>query len=83
MGLRQAQASVAELVYAADLKSAPTQWDAGSTPAARTTCIRLKIPLVSIHSDKSFFFSQNPRAPAFGFLFGINYPLRQGTLPIR
>ena len=32
-----------ELVYTADLKSAPFQWVAGSSPAARTTCNAHKI----------------------------------------
>ena len=71
----QAKASVAELAYAADLKSAPYQWVAGSSPAARTTCTRLKIPLQSLHlcirklTNRLLRFREVQGFRPLGFLF--------------
>ena len=62
----QGPADVVELAYTADLKSAPDQWVAGSSPAVRTTCTGLKICLSSIHYDNFSSFRESPIRVAGG-----------------
>ena len=57
-----------EVEYTADLKSAPYQWVVGSSPAARTTCISLKISLRSIHSSNFPFSKGAQGSQPLGFL---------------
>ncbi len=57
-----------ELVYTADLKSAPFQWVAGSSPAARTTCNALKIRVDCIHSSTHIFLKDSQGLTPLGFL---------------